>query len=445
MKKIMIAGVSGGSGKTTVTCALLRYFVNNGVRAASFKCGPDYIDTMFHREIIGAPAYNLDSYLMDGETLRYLFIKNSGDISVIEGVMGFYDGVDFGEKTSAYEISTITDTPVILVVDARKMANSAGALLKGFLEYEPNNIKGVIFNCVNAQTYEGLKEVCGSIGIKPVGYFPYIDESKLANRYLGLVTPLEISDLKDRLDYMANIAADTLDIDAILSIAADVPDVLQKDAASESKVKLAVARDKAFCFYYEDNMQILRELGAEIELFSPLEDEKIPEGVDGLILYGGYTELYAEKLAKNETMKQSVYNAIKSGLPCIAERGGFMYLHESMYDVTGRRHEMTGVIEGECRINEPSKRFGYIELEAGRDNLLCSKGDKILAYEVRSYDSDDIGSDFMACTDERAWRCIYADDTLFAGYPHIHFYANTEFARNFIKRCEEYKKTGAKK
>lgn len=436
----MIAGASSGSGKTTVVCALLQYLVGSGINVSSFKCGPDYIDTMFHKEVIGAPSYNLDSYFMDDETLKYLFCKNSADVSVIEGVMGFYDGINFSERASSYEISQITDTPVILVIDARGMGNSVGAVIRGFLNYKKNNIKGVIFNRVSVPVYEKLKPVCIAEGVRPLGCLPFNEAAQLESRYLGLVTATEINNLKAKLQNLAEIAVKTLDIDGIIETAAEEKASFAEETTINPRVRIGVARDKAFCFYYEDNFSLLRELGAELVEFSPMEDSGLPENIDGLILGGGYPELYAEILSENESMLESVRNAIGSGLPCIAECGGFMYLHEGLCDITGKRYKMVGAVCGEAFKTERLQRFGYIEMEAQRDNLLCPKGGKIRAHEFHYYDSENNGSDFIARKNGREWGCAHADKTLFAGYPHMHFYANKGFAKSFINYCEKRKK-----
>lgn len=442
MKKIMLAGISSGSGKTTVICALLQYLVNNGINVTSFKCGPDYIDTMFHKEVIGTPSYNLDSFFMDDRTVNYLFEKNSGDIAVIEGVMGFYDGMNYTEKASSYDISEITNTPVILVVNARGMGNSAGALIKGFMDYRKNNIKGVIFNCVSSPVYERLRKICEEIGIKPLGYLPFCEKAKIESRHLGLVTATEINDLKEKLMVLADTAAQTLDINGILEMAAvSEKTTYIKNVHPVNHIRIAVARDKAFCFYYEDNLQLLRELGAEIVEFSPMSDDALPENIDGLILGGGYPEIYAEKLSQNISMKESIKNAVTSGLPCIAECGGFMYLHDGMCDVTGRYYDMVGIINGRCAHTERLQRFGYIEIEAQSDNIFCKKGEKIRAHEFHYYDSENNGDDFVARKNGSEWGCAHTSENLFAGFPHIHFYANRKFAESFIEHCEKRKKS----
>lgn len=443
MKKIMISGASSGSGKTTIVCALLQCLIDRGEAVSSFKCGPDYIDPMFHREVIGAPSYNLDSYFMDSETLRYLFLKNSSDISVIEGVMGFYDGMAFTDKASSYEISQITDTPVILVIDGKGIGNSVGAIIRGFLSYRQNNIKGVIFNRVTAAAYERMKVVCEAEGVKPLGYLPFSGAAKIESRYLGLVTAteIEINDLRAKLRALCDTAKQTLDIDGILEVAAEETSAkVYASLPEKTRARIAVARDRAFNFYYEDNLRLLRELGAEIVEFSPLSDTELPQNIDGLIIGGGYPELYAEILSQNKSMLKSVRDAVASKLPCIAECGGFMYLHEGLCDVTGRRYEMVGAIEGEAFKTERLQRFGYIEMEAQRDNVLCKKGEKIKAHEFHYYDSENNGVDFTARKNNCKWGCAHADESLFAGYPHMHFYTDKKFAENFMNACEKRRK-----
>jgi cobyrinic acid a,c-diamide synthase len=209
-------------------------------------------------------------------------------------------------------------------------------------------------------------------------------------------------------------------------------------------VKIAVARDRAFCFYYEDNLQLLRELGAEITEFSPLANEPVPE-CDGLILGGGYPELYADTLEKNKIAIESVREKIEDKMPCIAECGGFMYLHESMEDSEGKPHKMAGIIKGSCFATERLQRFGYMEMSANKDNILCERDNKIRAREFHYFDSDSLGNGFTAQKGNNKWECVHTEGRLFAGFPHIHFYTDITLAENFIKSCEEYKCTKQKK
>lgn len=285
MKRIMIAGTNSGCGKTTVTCAVLQALVNRKFNVSSFKCGPDYIDPMFHKTVIGTAAYNLDTYLMSNDTVNYLLNKNSGDIAVIEGVMGFYDGFSFTEKGSTHELSEITDTDVILVVNCRGMSLSAMALVKGFKEFRKNNIKGVIFNNLSEKLYGNLSEECLKIGLVPLGFLPNIKDVQISSRHLGLVTAGEIDDIKDKMNLLADYAEKYIDIDKILEISENNRDTkfTSLEITKKYNVKIAIAYDRAFCFYYEDNLNLLSEMGAEIVKFSPLENESVPQ-CDGLIL-----------------------------------------------------------------------------------------------------------------------------------------------------------------
>lgn len=440
MRRIMIAGSGSGCGKTTITCALLQALKDRGMDAVSFKCGPDYIDPMFHKAVIGAPSYNLDSYLMSGGTIKYLLKRNSGDFSVIEGVMGFYDGAAFSEKASSHELSRITDTPVVLVVNGRGMSLSAAAVVKGFVEFRDNNIVGVIFNNVTSSVYENMAAECEKIGVKPLGFMPYIKEANLESRHLGLVTAQEVAGLREKIHIMAEYAKKYIDLDAILKLA-ECGDIVSGDIASckIANVKLALARDKAFCFYYEDNLRLLCELGAEITEFSPLANERVPE-CDGLILGGGYPELYADALERNTVSTVSVRECIENGMPCIAECGGFMYLHKFL-ESGQKRYKMAGVIDGTCRKTDKLQRFGYMEMRANRDNILCKSGEKIRSREFHYFDSDSCGDGFTAQKQEREWQCVHVENKLFAGFAHLHFYSDTRLAENFIKSCEEYKCT----
>ena len=445
MKRIMIAGTHSGCGKTTVMCALLQALVNRGHSVSSFKCGPDYIDPMFHKTVIGADAYNLDSFLMSDETIRYLLKKNSSDINVIEGVMGFYDGLGFTEKGSTYEVSEITETPVILVADCRGKSISAIAEIKGFKEFKENRIAGVVFNNLSEKLYPDMARECEKIGLWPLGFMPRVKDAEIESRHLGLVTAGEIGNIKEKINLLANQAEQTINIDRISELTecgdtkADFPEI--KKIAD---VKIAVARDRAFCFYYEDNLNLLREMGAEIEFFSPLKNEQVPE-CDGLILGGGYPELYAEELEKNTETIQSVKEKIADRIPCIAECGGFMYLHETIEDSNGTAYKTCGVIKDRCKKTDRLQRFGYMEMTAQKDNILCKKGHKIRAREFHYFDSTNCGNGFVAEKNGRQWECVHTENNLFAGFPHIHFYSDISLAENFIRNCEKYRCTKQKK
>ena len=406
MDRIMISGVSSGCGKTTVVCAVLQALVNRGLKTGAFKCGPDYIDPMFHSRIIGAKSANLDLHFFSENTLRFLLAKNAAgcDVSVIEGAMGFYDGAGLTTwKTSAYELALVTKTPVVLVVNARGAALSVLAVIEGFLRFRPESgIRGVILNQCTAMTYASLSAAIEErFGIRCFGFLPRLDECVLESRHLGLVTA------GDPLDY--------------------TPAVLPK----KEKIRLAVARDNAFCFYYEDSLDAVREMGGELVPFSPITDGALPENIDGLYLGGGYPELYAKELGENASMRASVRAALERGVPCIAECGGFMYLTEAIGD-----EPMAGFLPGTCFDTGKLTRFGYVTLRAKKDNLLCRAGGEIAAHEFHHWDCTCPGDAFAAEKPTgRRWECAVASDTLYAGYPHFHFYSNLEFLYSFYDAC----------
>lgn len=438
MKRVMFAGERSGCGKTTVTCAFIQAVTERGHRVSAFKCGPDYIDPMFHKTALGADSYNLDSFLMSGDTINYLLAKNSGDINVIEGVMGFYDGMGFTGKGSSRELSEITDTPVILIVDCGGRSLSAAAAVKGFKEFKENKIAGVIFNNLKDSLYADMARGCRTVGVEPLGYMPRVRGAEIESRHLGLVTAAEIGDIKNKIRILGEQAEKTIDIDRVLETA-ERGDTKTNFSPPQktADVKIAVARDKAFCFYYADNLNLLKSLGARLLFFSPLANESVPD-CDGIIIGGGYPELYADVLAKNTGTLKSLRAKILGGAPCIAECGGFMYLHESI-TVGGEKHNMVGVIEGTCRKTDRLQRFGYMEMTAKRDNILCKRGHKIRSREFHYFDSTNPGRGFTAQKNGRSWECVHAEGNLFAGFPHLHFYSDVTLAENFIKSCEEYK------
>lgn len=446
MRRIMIAGTSSGSGKTTIVCALLQALVNRGIKTAAFKCGPDYIDPMFYDRIIGARSVNLDGYFMDRNTINKLLCKNSRgmDISVIEGVMGYYDGLGMEDIASSYAIAGDTDTPVVLVVPCRGMSKSVQALTDGYVNFVPDShIKGIIFNQLSPSLYPAMKEYCEKRHLKALGYFPRLEKGQLESRHLGLVTAQEVTDLKEKLQYLAQMAEKYLDIDALLELGREFyEDKCQysymKMDAVHNNLRVAVARDRAFCFYYEDNLELLRELGCEIVEFSPLNDKKLPDNIDGLILGGGYPELYGRQLEENLSMRSSVKEAIEQGLPTYAECGGFMYLHREITSPDGLKSKMAGVLEGECVFSQKLQHFGYVELEALKDNLLCKRGERIRAHEFHRCISNVNTDTFRTFKNTGEWISFVSTDTLLAGFPHIHYYANPDFALSFVKRCAEY-------
>lgn len=392
LPRILITAASSGSGKTMITCGLLRALKRRGLEVSAFKCGPDYIDPMFHKNVLGIPSKNLDSFLADKDTLKYLFEESAvkADISVIEGVMGYYDGAGFDTtRASTFEVGQIISAPAVLVVNAKGMSLSTVAMIKGFLDYESDSgIKAVILNRVTKMTFMQLKPVIeNKLGVKVIGFIPYSEECRLESRHLGLITPAELADLQKCIDKMADLAEENIDIDELIKIAEAAPELTppenvseisnvnmeltppenmsgmrnefskvtppqnvgeMRNEAAKRPVKIAVAYDKAFCFYYEDNLNLLRKYGAELEFFSPLSDSELPKGCSGLLLGGGYPEVYAEQLSKNMKIKENIRHAIENKMPCIAECGGFLYLHREIEDLEHKLHKMVGIIDAKA-------------------------------------------------------------------------------------------------
>ena len=443
INRVLIAGTGSGCGKTTVTCAVLQALKNRGLNIGAAKCGPDYIDPMFHRTVIGAASTNLDPFFFDDDTLRFLLTKHGTgrDITVIEGVMGYYDGLALTtSRAGAYDVARITETPVILTVNAKGASLSILAQIKGFLEFVPQSlIKAVILNNCTEKVYTALAPLIeNAFGIRSLGFLPSLPECAVGSRHLGLVTADEIADIQTKMQLLAGQAEKSLDIDGIIELGSAAPALSCRPVTTEMResVRIAVARDKAFCFYYEDSLSLLNDMGAELVPFSPLRDDRLPENIQGLYLCGGYPELYAETLSANHTLRQDIRNALKNGLPCIAECGGFMYLTEAIGP-----YPMVGFIPGNCSDKGRLTRFGYVTLTAKRDNMLCKKGESIPAHEFHHWDAAFAGESYTARKpDGREWACVHATDTLYAGFPHIHFYADPAFANAFYNACLKEKR-----
>lgn len=440
MNRIIIGGTHSGCGKTTVTCAILQALCDRGMRVSSFKCGPDYIDTMFHEKIIGTSAYNLDSFFCDDNTIRYLLSENSSDsdISIIEGVMGFYDGVN--GRGSAHSTSEITETAAVIVIDCKGQSQSIGAIMKGFLTYRKNKIVGFIFNRLPEKLVPMVKELCLELNTQFLGFMP-TTEITFESRRLGLVTADEITDLKKKMRTLGEIAEKNICIDEILKAAENATPTFDVPKINANKFKkppvIAVARDNAFCFLYSDNISLLKKLGCEIRFFSPLFDSCLPAS-EGLILCGGYPELYAEQLSKNKNILRDIKAKVNGGMPTIAECGGFMYLHTEL-EVNGKIFRMADVINGKAFETNKLQRFGYVTMTAEKDCVLCKKGDSFRAHEFHYWDSSDCGSGFSARkADGREWRCAHTNENLYAGFPHLYFYSDVKIAENFVKKCVEY-------
>ncbi len=450
--RILLAAGSSGSGKTLLACGIMQALKNKGLKVASFKCGPDYIDPMFHEQVIGTKSANLDTFLSSRACVNYLLRENAkdSDISIIEGVMGYYDGIGgVSTKASAYDVADATDTPVILLVNAKGMSLSVFAQIKGFMEFQENShIAGVIFNEMSPGIYPEMKKAAEQFHVNVLGYVPTIKDCVLESRHLGLIMPGELPMLQENLQKLAQTLEKTLDLDGIVRLADSAREIEETEAFLEEdpafsyrlpeKVKIGVAKDEAFCFFYKDNFRLLKRMGAELVFFSPLHDEKLPDGLDGLLLYGGYPELYAKQLSENESMRNAIQAALKEGLPCMAECGGFMYLHQEMEDMEGISWPVAGVIDGKAFRTEHLVRFGYVLLEETQEK----EYGVIPAHEFHYFDSTANGTDFLArkASGKRSWECMHKEKGLLAGFPHLYYFGNPKVPRRFLIQCEAYKK-----
>ena len=437
----MIAGTGSGCGKTMVTLAVLRAMQRRNIPLAAFKCGPDYIDPMFHKAVLGIPSRNLDLFFISEREVRGQIVRSipQNGLGVIEGVMGFYDGVSGTTDTaSAAHLARETGTPAILVVRPKGQSLSLAAMLSGFRNFAENTLCGVILNGILDTMYPFYRDIVQKSGLKVLGYLPSVPEAEIPDRHLGLVTADELKDLNYRLDLLADAAENRIDIEQILKIsrtASQLSDDSEKiSPVTKKPVRIAVAQDKAFCFYYEDNFEVLRNLGAELVEFSPISDSCIPENTDGLYLGGGYPELYITELSNNVKMRNSIKNAIEKGLPTIAECGGFLYLHEHLEGA-----EMVGVVRGNAVLTKKLQPFGYVTLTAQDDNMLSACGGQIRAHEFHYARSENNGHDFVAeKPNGRKWPCVHTTKSLYAGFPHLFLRANIDFPEKFVRACMEW-------
>lgn len=417
----------------------------------SYKCGPDYIDPMFHKSVLGIESKNLDLFFSSKEELQALFWGEEGlqactrkegkrDVLVVEGVMGLYDGVSpQNNEGSSYDLACKLDIPILLLVNARGMGRSLLAMLKGFLAMdEQRRIKGIFLNQISPSYYEVIHPIIEEeIQLPVIGYFPRMDKLHIESRYLGLKLPGEIEQLEADLQMAAKCIEKTVDWEKLWALAkATTLEVSAEEVAHKKTVRIGVARDEAFCFYYEENLRLLERLGAEIVEFSPLHDATLPPNIDGLLLGGGYPELYAQELSNNASMLASVKQALLGGMPSLAECGGFLYLHDAIW-VEDKRYKMVGAVAGECTKKERLVRFGYVTLAEKTPLFLTTEAQTIKAHEFHYYDSTNNGTDAIATKPDgvRNWEAAHISQNHWWGFAHLYYPSNPAFARAFIDKC----------
>ena len=441
--RLLIAGTNSGCGKTTIVNSILRAIQKQNIALCGFKCGPDYIDPMFHKAALGIPSYNLDLFFLNEKECKNLLVKHipNDGIGIIEGVMGFYDGVSgTTDIASSAHLARATDTPTVLVVKPKSQSLSMGAMLYGFKNFAPNTLKGVIFNEISEGMYPLYKKIAQEIGLKSYGYLPKIKQIEIPSRHLGLVTADELCNLQKQLDILADEAKKSIDIAGLIELAKTAPALENKSHKTKDKsIRIAIAKDKAFCFYYQDNLDLLCEHSAELVPFSPINDKYLPENVSGLYIGGGYPELYAEQLSNNKSMLSSINSAINNKMPTIAECGGFMYLHSSITTLDGINYPMADIIKTTAQMTNKLQNFGYITMTSQKDCLIAKKGENINAHEFHYSKSENSGIDFYAQKPNgKSWSCVYANDTIYAGYPHLYFRNNKNIVLRFLNSCAKF-------
>ena len=473
MRRIMIASPSSGSGKTSITIALLNVLKKRGLNIVSFKTGPDYIDPLFHKNVLGVKSHNLDTFFTGKEKTLELFDEASdgADIAVMEGVMGLYDGLGgVLMEGSSYDLAAVTDTPVILIVNAKGMGKSVAALIKGFLSYDDKKlIKGVILNRTSKSFYSTIKEeIEKELGIRVLGFMPDKKEVSLSSRHLGLVTPGEIEDINEIIDILSKNLEENVDVDAVLKVAGEAPDealggasglmaveapgetacdmyeAAHNEASGENvvlttKPVIAISKDEAFCFLYEENVNELKKAGAEIKYFSPLHDKSLPNDADAVILVGGYPEEYLKTLSQNDSMMTSIKEASDKGMPIVAECGGFMYLHKTIKDKDGNEYKGVGIIDGECYYTGHLVRFGYVEIKEKKFNFLESNG-MIKGHEFHYYDSTYNGDDCIITKaySKKSYDAVIDKDNMWAGFPHLYYPSGGDWTFGLVKKAVKY-------
>ena len=440
LPRVLLCAPKSGSGKTLITCALLRALVKKGFYPCAFKCGPDFIDPMFHKSVLSVPSRNLDLYMAGEEGVRKSLIEGSKgcDIGIIEGVMGFYDGLGAEEGLgSSYDLCVRTGTNAILIVDAKGMSKSVIAMIKGYLEYGSNRvIKGVILNRVSAALVSELSTLIKrELGIPVIAALPVLKDGILESRHLGLVLPSEVPMLLSRVDSVSDELLKSLDMDGFMQIANETGplNAPEEKPYPQFDVTVGVARDEAFCFYYEENLELLEKMGARIKFFSPIHDRKIPE-VSRLIIGGGYPELYAKELSENVSMRDSIKKAADLGMPILAECGGFLYLQEKLKDKEGGEYDMVGALSGSSFMTDKLSHFGYVSVSRALDNPYLTEQDRVRGHEFHYYDTTDNGeaATVTKLSSGRSWSGYQSKGNVFAGFAHLYYPSCRKVIERFL-------------
>lgn len=447
MIQFLLAAPRSGSGKTTMTCALLMALKRRGCAPCAFKSGPDYIDPMFHRAVLGVESRSLDLFFSAPETVRALYARGAAGhgAAVCEGAMGFYDGLGgVSDRASAWHLADTLGLPVLLVAEPKGQSLTLAAELNGLVNFRtPSHIAGILLNNCTARMHALLAPMLEEeTGLPVLGFLPKLPEAVIGSRHLGLYTAAEVENLQQKLALLADAAEEHIDWPRLLALCEKEPPALPARAETPpARVRIAVAQDEAFCFIYAETLEAFRDAGAEVVFFSPLRDTALPENIGGLYLPGGYPELHARELSENTSLLREIKQKIESGLPTAAECGGFLYLGQSLTDAEGQSWPMAGVLPGEAKDAGRLVRFGYAELSADSDSLLFRAGESFPIHEFHHWDSTANGTALAAKkpVGGAAWRCGFVNEHFYAGFPHL-YWAGTPLPQRFAAAAENYRR-----
>ncbi|MGJ4788295.1 cobyrinate a,c-diamide synthase [Leptospira koniambonensis] len=450
--RILISGTGSGTGKTTFTIALTKTLQAKGLKVSVFKCGPDYLDPGYHSFVTGETCQNLDGWLMGKESVISSFISASqgSDISIIEGVMGLFDGHSpNGEAGSTAEIAKWLQVPTIILIDASGMAATFSAIASGIKNHDPQvSIQGFVANFIGSKSHLSIIETA-SIPLTILGGFPKSYEYSFPERHLGLRSAGPDILTEEKLSFWKNLAEEWLDVDKILEIANSAPPILSEISSEiqnkSNDCKIGVAYDEAFHFYYEENFKKLRDYGAELVFFSPIKDTKLPE-VDGLYFGGGYPELFADSLSNNKNLIEEIKSFASSKRPIYAECGGLMYLSSEIQNIEGESFSMVGLIPGKAIMGPKLKSLGYVEVHTEKRTILGEAGIRFRGHQFRYSDlvvenEDDslFSYHIRKRKSEQTTREGYTVSNVLASYVHAHWASNPEIPKNFIASCRRFK------
>lgn len=447
MIQFLLAAPRSGSGKTTMTCALLMALKRRGCAPCAFKSGPDYIDPMFHRAVLGVESRSLDLFFSAPETVRALYARGAAGhgAAVCEGAMGFYDGLGgVSDRASAWHLADTLGLPVLLVAEPKGQSLTLAAELKGLNSFRtPSHIAGILLNNCTARMHALLAPMLEKeTGLPVLGFLPRLPEAVIGSRHLGLYTAAEVENLQQKLALLADAAEEHIDWPRLLALCEKEPPALPvQPETPPARVRIAVAQDEAFCFTYAETLEAFRDAGAEVVFFSPLRDTALPENIGGLYLPGGYPELHARELSGNTSLLREIKQKIESGLPTAAECGGFLYLGQSLTDAEGQSWPMAGVLPGEAKDAGRLVRFGYAALSADSDSMLFRAGESFPIHEFHHWDSTANGTALAAKkpVGGAAWRCGFIDEHFYAGFPHL-YWAGTPLPQRFAAAAENYRR-----